>query len=178
MIPEVTITDFRIFNRKVLPGEGSPLQKEIGYAESVRLNHDQNFIAFEFAALNFRHPGKNQYKYMLEGLDRDWVYAETRRYAEYTGLRPGKYVFRVQGSNDDGLWNEAGARLEVIIRPPPWLSWYAWILYGLMCIGTHYQALPDKQGKDAHCPGSGTHRKRKGPGAGPDEIAVFHQYLA
>ena len=134
-IPPVMITDFRIFNQTIYPGNDSPLKKNISFTRRVELDYNQNFISLEFAALNFEQPEKNQYRYMLENLDRDWIQSGTRQYAEYTGLRPGKYLFRVQGSNNSGIWNETGASLQIIIHSPPWFSWWAYIIYFLLATG-------------------------------------------
>ncbi|MFO7669348.1 MAG: two-component regulator propeller domain-containing protein, partial [Bacteroidales bacterium] len=127
--PPVVITDFRIFNEPVYPGKESPLKQDISYATSAELKYNQNFLSFEYAALDYEQPERNHYKYILEGYDRDWVLAGTRRYVEYKGLRPGHYTFRVQGSNYSGIWNEEGATFELDIQNPPWLRWWAWTLY-------------------------------------------------
>jgi signal transduction histidine kinase len=74
--------------------------------------------------LNFVHPEKNQYAYKLEGFDKDWVYSGSAHIATYTHLNPGKYVFKVKGSNNDGVWNEAGAMVRIVISPPFWTTWW------------------------------------------------------
>jgi signal transduction histidine kinase len=91
--------------------------------EHIRLPHDENFVSFEFAALDHTIPEKNQYAYIMEGLDKDWVHVGTRRYADYPDLKPGDYVFRVKGSNNDGVWNEEGAAVRVTVEPPIWGTW-------------------------------------------------------
>ncbi|HHE64400.1 MAG TPA: hypothetical protein ENL09_00065, partial [Bacteroidetes bacterium] len=65
-------------------------------------------------------PEMNRYSYKLEGVDKDWIYSGNRRFASYTGLLPGNYVFRVKGSNNDGYWNETGASIKITIATPPW----------------------------------------------------------
>ena len=111
--PPVVITNFSIFNT---PQPFNP-------AESVRLNYDQNFISFEFAALDFHNPRQNQYAYLLEGFDKEWVQAGTRNYASYTNLPGGDYTFRVRAANSDGVWNETGAALRLTVTPPFWQTW-------------------------------------------------------
>ncbi len=125
-IPPVVITSFRKFEKPFPIGNG------------IRLPYDENFIAFEFAALSYIDPERNQYAYKLEGIDKDWVYSGTRRYASYPNLHPGKYIFRVKGSNNDGVWNEAGTSITLIIASPWWKTWWAYISYGLFFLFTLY----------------------------------------
>ncbi|MBI4751488.1 MAG: GAF domain-containing protein [Acidobacteria bacterium] len=113
-IPPIVITEFRVFDKP------APFN-----LEGIELAYRQNFFAFEFAALSFVFPEKNQYAYRLEGFDSDWVFCGSRRYASYTNLNPGEYVFRVKGANHDGVWNEQGAALRIRIVPPWWRSWWA-----------------------------------------------------
>jgi signal transduction histidine kinase len=102
----------------------------------IELPYDSNFISFEFAALDYLDPAKNQYVYRMEGLDPDWVYAGTRRFADYPNLSPGDYLFRVRGSNSDGVWNEAGASVRVAIQPPFWATWWFRAAAALLVAGT------------------------------------------
>ncbi|OYT73347.1 MAG: hypothetical protein CFK52_01900 [Chloracidobacterium sp. CP2_5A] len=129
--PPVVITGFRKFDQ-LTPFTGETLPP---------LDYDENFFAFEFAALNYTVPERNQYAYRLEGFDRDWVYCGTRRYASYTNLNPGEYVFRVRGSNNNGVWNEEGARVRIRIRPPPWRTWWAYAGYALLLTGVAWAGL-------------------------------------
>ena len=96
---------------------------------SLELPYRENFLSFDFVALNYDSPEKNQYAYKLEGLDKDWIYSNTRRYASYTNLTPGKYTFRVKASNNDGTWNEKGTSLAIIVHPPWWRTWWAYTFY-------------------------------------------------
>ena len=101
----------------------------------IELSHDEDSFAFEFASLNYTNSAKNQYAYKLDGFDKDWVQSGTRRYASYTHLDPGTYVFTVKGSNNDGKWNEAGTSISVIIRPPYWQTWWFRSLVAAVIIG-------------------------------------------
>ena len=101
----------------------------------ITLNHDENFLSFGFAALAYTHPEKNQYAYQLVGVDENWIQNGNRHVANYTSLSPGKYTFRVRAANSDGIWNETGASLRVIILPPWWASWWAYGLYALVLGG-------------------------------------------
>jgi serine phosphatase RsbU (regulator of sigma subunit)/ligand-binding sensor domain-containing protein len=113
--PRVAITSVELFD-KPFPLHGRT---------SVELPYDQNFLTLQFAALDFSEPEKNQYAYKLEGLDTDWVTAGNHRLARYPALRPGRYVFRVKASNNDGVWNARGASIAVHITPPFWQTlWF------------------------------------------------------
>jgi len=128
-IPELAITKFRVRNELHQTDTTIIAKKEIS------LKYDQNFFSFEFAALDFIDPGKNQYAFKLEGMDDEWIYPGSRRFANYTGVPPGEYIFRVKGSNNDGYWNEKGTSVKIIITPPPWLSWWAYMLYVILFSG-------------------------------------------
>ena len=117
-VPPIVITAFKKFDKPV------QLDTTISEKKVLELSYKDNAFSFEFVALNYTSPEKNQYAYKLEGFDRDWVYCGTRRYASYTNLDGGTYVFRVKGSNNDGLWNEAGTSIAVIITPPFWTTWW------------------------------------------------------
>jgi hypothetical protein len=111
--PRIVITDFRLFNKKVGVGQpGSPLTKHISETKDITLTHDQSVITFEFTAINFSTPEKNQYAYKLENFDKDWNYVGTTRTANYTTLPPGEYVFRVIASNNDGTMEHAGSCIK------------------------------------------------------------------
>lgn len=122
-IPPIAITSMRVLDRDVNV-QSNPFS----------FSHDENYIAFEFAALDFSEPGKNRYEFTLEGLENDWVQAGTRRYISYANLAPGRYAFRVKGTNNDGLWNEEGATVAFTIAPPPWQTWWAYSLYGILIV--------------------------------------------
>ena len=127
-LPPVVITKISINNR--------PLDNvDMIVEKTLRLNHNQSNITIEFSALNYVYPHQNQYAYKLEGFDKEWNEIGNRRTAYYTNIQPGNYTFLVKGSNNDGMWNEQGARLLISISRPPWNSWWAWTLY-LMAITT------------------------------------------
>ena len=134
-VPPVILTEIRINNEAVVAGGNAPFKKDIRYLEDIELAYNENFLSFEFAALNYEHPERNQFRYKMEGLDRDWIHSGNRRYAEYTDLRPGNYTFMVTGSNNSGVWNPVGKSLSITIHRPPWYSWWAFLLYGLIMIG-------------------------------------------
>jgi signal transduction histidine kinase/ligand-binding sensor domain-containing protein/DNA-binding response OmpR family regulator len=137
-IPPIVITDFKLFDEAVSIGADSPLKKNILTTDHIDLTYDQNTLTFEFAALDFTSPSENQYAYKLEGFDNDWVDAGTRNSAHYTNVPPGEYVFMVKGSNNDGVWNEQGASLAIIITPPWWKTTWAFIGYGIFILSSLY----------------------------------------
>ncbi|MDM8568086.1 two-component regulator propeller domain-containing protein [Thiotrichales bacterium HSG1] len=126
-VPPIVITDFKIFNRTVPIGKTLPQQ--INTTKSIVLNYQQSFFSFEFAALNFLQPEKNNYAYQLEGLEKEWNFIGNRRNAYYTSVPYGTYTFRVRGSNNDGIWNEVGTSIKIKVLPPPWQTWWAYSLY-------------------------------------------------
>jgi len=124
-LPPVVFTDFKIFNKSVEVNPDSILKKSIAYANEIILNYDQSVFSFEFSALNYTHPEKNQYMYKLIGFDQDWTHTSSdRRFVSYTNLEPGEYEFAVKASNNDGIWNEDNASLKINILPPFWLTWW------------------------------------------------------
>jgi two-component system sensor histidine kinase ChiS len=115
-VPPVVITDFRIFNKPVNIGERG-LGKGPAANEDLILSRAQSVISFDFAALNYIASSKNEYAYTMEGFDKGWYYVGTKHSVDYTNLNPGKYVFRVKGSNNDDVWNEKGVALPIVIKP-------------------------------------------------------------
>jgi signal transduction histidine kinase/ligand-binding sensor domain-containing protein len=139
-VPPVVITDFQIFNQSVpLDAAGTKrdfsLPKHITETGAIVISYEASVFSFEFAALDYTHPAKNQYAYKMEGFDKDWTYSGNRRFVTYTHLDPGEYVFRVKGSNNDGVWNEEGASIRITITPPWWRTWWAYAFYAALLAG-------------------------------------------
>ena len=130
-VPPVVLTSFKIFNKPVAIGAKLVLKKAIPYVDSLTLPYRDNVFSLEFAALSYANSQKNRYRYKLEHFDRGWNEVDSKqRLATYTNLDPGKYVFRVQGSNSDGIWNEEGVSLTILITPPWWrTNWFR-----LLCV--------------------------------------------
>lgn len=105
-------------------GEPLKLGQAPERARLIGLDWRRNFFEFEFTALNYTNAGKNRYRYMLEGLDKEWFDAGTRRFGRYSGLRGGTYVLRVIASNNDGVWNAEGVSLRVRVSAPWWETWW------------------------------------------------------
>ena len=135
-VPPVVLTDFHLFNKPVNPGSDSPLQKPIWTTDSLTLTHTQNIFTLEFAGLSYAAPEKNRYRYRLEGLESEWNEVDSRRrQATYTSLPAGRYVFRVQASNNEEVWNEDGVSLALTVLPPWWGTWWFRSLMGLAFVG-------------------------------------------
>lgn len=129
--PKLAFTDFKLFNESVKPGDNSPLQTSIELAEAIHLQHFQHSFSIEFAGMEFTQPQDNQYRYQLVGLDEDIIFADTYREARYSSVPPGRYTFRVQASNNDGVWMEDWASIDIFIAAPWWKRPWAYFLYGL-----------------------------------------------
>jgi DNA-binding NtrC family response regulator len=115
-IPPIVITRISLFNQKV--------NRNLLTGKQIALAYDQNFLSFDFTALDYTDPEENQFAYIMEGLDNDWIYSGTRKHVDYPDLKPGNYLFRVKGTNNDGVWNEEGSRLRISINPPFWQTWW------------------------------------------------------
>ena len=128
--PTVVVTGLTIIDRK------RGFEKMPWALDEVKLNWSDSGITFSFAALEFTAPRKNRFQYRMEGFDRQWIDAGTRRHATYTNLDPGSYIFRVRASNNDGLWSPEGATVRVIVEPAMWQTWWFRGLVGLVALIT------------------------------------------
>lgn len=133
-IPPVLITGFRKFNEPV------KFDKSTWKVKEIVLSYKDNFISFEFVALNYRVPGDNRYAYKMDGFDKDWIYCGDRQTAVYTNLAGGNYVFRVRGSNNDGLWNNEGASVKLVVIPPFWKRLWFQVFAIFVLLGLGYLA--------------------------------------
>jgi signal transduction histidine kinase/ligand-binding sensor domain-containing protein/CheY-like chemotaxis protein len=136
--PPVYITGFKISNKPVKVGKNEILKRNIILNPEIQIDDHENVFSFEFTALNYLQPEKNQYRYKMDGFQEEWIEAGTERKASYTNLNPGRYVFRVMGSNNDGIWNEKGAAIEIIINPPYWATLWFRTIAALIIIGSVY----------------------------------------
>ncbi len=132
--PRVVLTELKVDNVVVVPSENSPIKESIVMTNEIRIKYKQGFsLAFE--ALDFTVPEANQYQYILEGFDKSWLTTGKEHSAYYANIPPGKYVFRVKASNNDGVWNENGRSVNIIVQPPLWRTIYAYLVYGLLIFG-------------------------------------------
>ncbi|WP_242204237.1 hybrid sensor histidine kinase/response regulator transcription factor [Aestuariivivens insulae] len=126
-VPPVSITSFKVNNKPYLNITDS--------ISEITLKHYQNVFNFDFVALSYLQPNKNQYAYKLVGFDEDWNYVGNKKSATYTNLDDGTYTFKVKASNNDGLWNEQGTSINLRILPAPWDTWWAYLIYYSIAIG-------------------------------------------
>ncbi|MFD2934437.1 ATP-binding protein [Spirosoma flavum] len=134
--PTVAITALRINNQLVnATTPESPIQRDINETAEIDLNHKQNFLSIDFAALEFNQSHKNQYRYKLIGLDKEWVYSGNQATATYTNLPPNTYTFVVNASNTSSVWSPYTHALRIVIQPPLWATWWAYTGYALLLLG-------------------------------------------
>jgi len=139
-IPPIILTDLWVNHERVMVGdevdERIILPESIEYLDTLRMSYRDKVIRFEFAALDYWNPDLNQYRYMLEGFDPDWVDIGNTNFVTYTSLDPGWYTFCVKGSNNDRIWNEEGVKLAIFIKPPFWKTglFRAFMILLILCI--------------------------------------------
>ena len=133
-VPPIVINGMKIFGKPLDEYFENPDSSiHINFLKEIKLNYSQNELEIDYTALNFINAQRNQYSYILEGFDKEWKNVGTQRYAKYTNLDPGHYVFRVKGSNNDNVWNETGAILNIHISPPWWETWW-FILFEIIAL--------------------------------------------
>jgi len=132
----ILITDLKIFNKDVSlrtsKNSDSPLLHTILHTRSIELNHKQNNFTLGFSGLHYSNPDKIKYQYKLEPADQDWNNLQYQRDVTFQNLKAGEYQFKVRASNEDGLWSDTYKSLIIAIKPPPWKSWWAYVLYSLL----------------------------------------------
>ncbi len=161
-VPPIVIHDFQLFNETVIVMDSinkkGVLSKSILETDTIELSYKENIFSFSFAALDYTFPKENEYKYKLENFESNWTKVKSRRFATYTSLPPGEYLFRVKGSNSDGVWNEEGTAIKIIVKPPYWKTWwfrisiiffltltiYLWIRSKIKNIETQKRIFEDK----------------------------------
>lgn len=135
--PQLALTSFELFN------EPAELPTPYPQLESIALTHRDDVITFGFAALDFSAPDANQYSYMLDGFDKNWSLPAHRQRATYTNLDSGDYTFRVRASNGEGAWTgeDEELRIDVSVAPPPWGTWWAYLIYAVVVTSLAYGFL-------------------------------------
>ncbi|MEQ8239020.1 MAG: ATP-binding protein [Cyclobacteriaceae bacterium] len=139
--PKVWITSMTIMDSVYSAPDGDIFTKSVDFTDKIQLEYWQKNLGFEFVALHYLKSEDNQYSWKLEGHDENWSKPSLTRKISYTNLSPGTYTFRVKGSNADGVWNEEGDYIKIIIKPPFWLSAGAYVFYfivlGFAIFGVH-----------------------------------------
>lgn len=125
--PNILISKFLIFDKET--------KLEFPQNKTIKLDYNQNYFSFEFAALDFSSPEENKYAYKLENFNEEWTFADADdRKAKYTNVPPGDYIFRLKASNNDGVWNETGRSIDIVIRPPFWKTLWFYFIEGLLFV--------------------------------------------
>ncbi len=131
----LVLTDFRLYNRSLPIGTtDSPLKRAITYTDVLELRHNHAMFSLAFAVLNYRVAEESRYVYRLQGFDEEWHQTDGANLATYTNLSPGSYVFQVRSSDRDGNWNKNMAQVAIRILPPPWRSYWAFGVYGVLAL--------------------------------------------
>jgi signal transduction histidine kinase/ligand-binding sensor domain-containing protein/DNA-binding response OmpR family regulator len=129
-IPPVLILDeLHINNVRVSPSSCDFLKQSITYTDGITLSHRERIFSIGYVAFDYYNSDNLQYYYMLEGFDENWNYAGSQRRISYSNLRRGSYTFRVKVINDEGMWSELPNSLQIKVKPAPWFSYFAWVLY-------------------------------------------------
>ncbi|QHT69390.1 hypothetical protein GXP67_23485 [Rhodocytophaga rosea] len=132
--PPVLISELRIFNEVIEPGrahkntyagESPVLSRPLYLSDEINLSYKDYILSFSFTCLDFTAPHKNKFAFMMENFEDEWNFTDgSKRFATYTNLPPGEYIFKVKGTNSDGLWNQEPAAVKLIITPPFWQTWW------------------------------------------------------
>ncbi|MEW4925461.1 two-component regulator propeller domain-containing protein [Algibacter sp. 2305UL17-15] len=137
---ETIITKFSVFNKPVHVGDTLNnrviLKHPISQTDHIKLKYKENSFSFEFAGLHYSAPEKNNFLYMLEGFDKDWIYTNSKkRFATYTNLSPATYTLKVKASNNDNVWDSTPSLLKITVAPPYYLTNFAFLVYSLILLG-------------------------------------------
>ncbi len=124
-IPPVCITGFKIFDQPVVFGKNNLLKKPLIFTDTIHLDYHQSIFSISFSSLHFLSPGKNQYSFILENFENQWNRVGNIHFARYSNVPPGAYIFKVKGTNNDGIWNENPTQIVILIHPPYWKTlWF------------------------------------------------------
>ena len=134
-LPKIIFQDLKIGNKKIIVTKGGALKKSIQYSDTILLSHNQTSFSIDFVGVNMTRGEKNNYSYMLEGLDNDWNYVDQQQTATFTNIKPGKYVFKLKAANNDGIWTETSKDIFIKEQPPYWATIWAKISYFVLLCG-------------------------------------------
>jgi len=135
----ISFTDFKIHNENILPNleyfGSTVLTNSINATEKIILNHKQNNFLLEFTGTNYANSQSNTFKYRLKGYQDDWTAANSKyRFAKYSNLPSGNYTFEIEAANHDGLWSKTGKSIQIIVKPAPWFTPWAYLSYSIIII--------------------------------------------
>ncbi|MCD8182614.1 MAG: response regulator [Bacteroides sp.] len=112
-----------------------------GFARKIQLDYRHNNFTVEFSALEYANPDRNRYAYKLDGFDTNWQYTDaSKHFAYYNNLKPGDYTLYLRSSNSNGIWNDNTLKMQIIVLPPPWKTWWAYTIYIVLILGAAYYA--------------------------------------
>lgn len=139
--PDVVLSNLKLFNRSVkINDESGLLQQDLNFSNTITFDHDQNNFTIEFSALNFIKSNKNRYAYKLEGFEKNWNYVALPS-ATYTNLPAGDYDFLVKSANNDGIWNNNVKKITIVVNPPLWKTWWAYLIYFIAAFAVAYYII-------------------------------------
>lgn len=110
------------------------IKESLSILSVLKLPYNKNYLRFEFAALIYNQPQKIKYRYQLVGADAGWIENGNSNVVSYTALRPGQYAFRINATDANGLWSNSIKEIKIIIRPPFWATWWAYLFYTLLAV--------------------------------------------
>ena len=145
IIPEIVITDLEIFDKSYIDVYGRNIFAE----DEITLHWEEDHISFRFASLDYTFPTGKKYRYILEGYDKGWIYSDERNFASYTGIPPGRYTFRVTGTNSSGMWSTREASVRLRIKPPFYRTPLAYMIYLAAAAAFFYGIVMIVRGKEA-----------------------------
>lgn len=129
-VPPIAFTELRKNNVVISVGDETGLLKNsLHLTKSITFKYNEANFTLGFAALDFFSPENNHYAFMLEGIDRNWNNSVGKTEATYTIQKEGAYIFRMKGGNSDGVWNPRERQLKIVVLPPPWRTWWAYLIY-------------------------------------------------
>ena len=132
--PQIIISDFRLANKLINVDKNGPLTHPLSEVRQISLQYKQNVFSFDFVAIDFTNPTDNRHLFMLENYDNEWRQSGAEHRAYYFNIPPGRYIFRVKGSNGYGIWAEKN--IEIVILPPWWRTWWAYTIFALLLVGS------------------------------------------
>ena len=151
-IPIVVFTNLKIGGRNIVPGKQTAIKDDIAVVGEIRLDYKQNF-SVDFTALDYTTPGEDRFMYQLEGLDKAWIDIGVSRTAVFSNLYPQTYTLKVRAKNCNGAWVTPVATIRIYVKPPFWLTGYAYVFYillaGAILWGIRYRAIRKLKNKFA-----------------------------
>ena len=133
-LPSIVITQVTINDSLYSKPDGTVFKQSVAYTDAITVKYWQKDLGFGFVALHYLRSEDNLYSWKLENYDKDWSSPSKERKTSYTNLSPGTYTFRVRAANADGVWNEEGRSLTIVILPPWWKTGWAYLGYGLLVL--------------------------------------------